>query len=81
MREQVWATYPTCVFPGCERPSRGCDLDHIVPWPLGRTTTINLAPLCRTHHRFKTVGGWSYTRTGNRTGFVWRSPMGIRHTS
>ena len=41
--EQAILTHPTCVFPGCTRPSRGCDLDHIIPWPLGPTATWNLA--------------------------------------
>lgn len=76
--EQAILLNPTCVFPGCSRPSRGCDLDHIVPWPLGPTTSFNLAPLCRGHHRHKTHGAWSYTRTGPTT-FVWTSPSGRRH--
>jgi hypothetical protein len=74
-REQAILTNSTCVFPGCSRPSRTTDLDHIVPWPLGPTTTSNLAPLCRGHHRLKTHGGWSYARTGP-TSFVWTSPTG-----
>ena len=41
--EQAILTHPTCVFPRCTRPSRGCDLDHTIPWPLGPTTTWNLA--------------------------------------
>ncbi|GAA1768318.1 HNH endonuclease signature motif containing protein [Nocardioides hankookensis] len=75
--EQAILLNPTCVFPHCSRPSRGCDLDHIVPWPLGPTTSANLAPLCRGHHRLKTHGGWSYVRTGT-TDFLWTSPSG-RH--
>jgi hypothetical protein len=55
----------TCVFPWCHRPARGCDKDHVVPFdsdgPPGQTSTINLAPLCRLHHRVKTHGGWTYT--------------------
>ena len=75
MREQVWALYPQCVFPDCERPSRSCDLDHRTPWPLGQTTISNLFPLCRTHHRFKTTGGWRYIALDRDT-IVWVSPMG-----
>lgn len=73
--EQAILLNPTCVFPNCSRPSRGGDLDHIVPWPLGPTTTSNLAPLCRGHHRLKTHGGWTYNRTAP-TSFVWTSPTG-----
>ena len=73
--EQAVLTHPTCVFVGCSRPSRTCDLDHIIPWPLGPTATWNLAPLCRFHHRLKTTGGWTYRRLG-LTRFEWTSPHG-----
>ena len=36
LREQVILTCPTCVFPGCGRTARTCDLDHITPWHQGR---------------------------------------------
>ena len=75
LQEQVIQTHPTCVFPHCERPSRRCDLDHIIEWPEGPTDTLNLAPLCRRHHRHKTHGGWTYQRLGPTT-FLWRSPHG-----
>lgn len=62
MRNQV------CVFPNCNRDSRSCDLDHVIPyveighkdWTSGQTRPSNLAPLCRFHHRVKTHTGWSY---------------------
>jgi hypothetical protein len=76
IREQVILTCPTCVFPGCGRSARGCDLDHIRPWHHGgKTETANLAPLCRLHHRLKTHGYWTYTRPTHTT-FEWTSPMG-----
>ncbi len=74
-KEQAWLIHPTCVFPHCTRPSRGKDTDHILEWPLGRTVSGNLAPLCRRHHRLKTHTAWTYRRTGHRT-FVWTSPHG-----
>ena len=78
MREQTWARFPHCVFPDCERPSRGCDLDHRQSWPIGRTTTSNLYPLCRSHHRLKTTGGWSYLPLDHDQ-IVWLSPIGKVH--
>jgi hypothetical protein len=78
MREQVWALYPQCVFPACERPSRSCDIDHRIPWPHGATTTSNLYPLCRGHHRLKTTGGWTY-RPLDPTTIEWTSPAGYRY--
>ncbi|GAB6984210.1 HNH endonuclease signature motif containing protein [Nocardioides pyridinolyticus] len=45
MKEQVRARFRTCVFADCDRPARGCDLDHRDPYPHGATTTANLLPL------------------------------------
>jgi len=81
MREQAILTCPTCVFPGCGRSARRCDLDHITAWHRGgRTESVNLAPLCRLHHRIKTHGGWTYTRP-TLTTFVWTSPLGRTYTN
>ena len=67
MREQVLLRDAHCVFPGCGRDSRSCDLDHITPYvpmdeggPPGQTHPGNLAPLCQTHHRVKTHTAWDY---------------------
>jgi hypothetical protein len=64
----------TCVFPGCTRGARGGDLDHIRSYddggPPGQTSLANLAPLCRTHHRLKTHGGWSYARLADNH-YLW----------
>jgi hypothetical protein len=81
MREQVILTCPTCVFPGCGKTARRCDLDHITPWAQGgKTESWNLAPLCRLHHRLKTHGYWTYTRL-TRTTFEWTSPMRRTYTN
>ncbi|WP_243060322.1 HNH endonuclease signature motif containing protein [Nocardioides sp. SR21] len=77
-QEQVVLTFPRCVFPGCSRRSRSADNDHITEFPLGRTSTRNLAPLCRHHHRVKTFTAWTYRRTGPRT-FTWTSPTGCSY--
>ncbi len=69
-----------CRFPGCRRPARNCDLDHIVPWPAGPTDADNLQPLCRYHHRIKTHSGWRVERGPNNT-TIWISPRGKRYTS
>jgi hypothetical protein len=74
-----------CVFPGCHRTSRGCDLDHIEPYvppddggPPGQTRPDNLAPLCRHHHRAKTHGAWSYVRLRDGS-YRWTTPSGHTH--
>ena len=51
----------TCVHPWCTRPARRCDKDHCIPYDGGGpTSTDNIAPLCRRHHRAKTHGRWRY---------------------
>ncbi|HEY6819404.1 MAG TPA: hypothetical protein VI196_08510, partial [Mycobacterium sp.] len=50
LREQVLLTHATCVHPLCSRPSRSCDLDHIIePEHGGPTCSCNLAPLRLSH--------------------------------
>jgi hypothetical protein len=87
MRELVILRDPHCVFPGCERDSRACDLDHIIPYdpgdetapgPPGQTSPDGLAPLCRRHHRLKTHGRWRYSRAPNG-GYTWTDPYGHTH--
>ncbi|MDT0201094.1 hypothetical protein [Nocardioides sp. AE5] len=73
---QVEQAHPTCVFPWCTRAARACDKDHIVPHGEGGATcSCNLAPLCRRHHRYKTLTGWDYHQPSAGV-FVWTSPRG-----
>lgn len=56
---RVFAMHQTCRFPGCRRSADQCDLDHLMPYAKGGSTTPgNLIPLCRHHHKLKTHGGW-----------------------
>ena len=89
MREHVLLRDAHCVFPGCRRDSRACDLDHISPYvpmddggPPGQTHPGNLAPLCRTHHRVKTHTAWDYQPHDHgdaRGGYVWTAPTGHQY--
>jgi len=65
LADLVRASEPTCCFPGCRIRARDCDLDHRIPYnpedPTGQhgggaTCSCTLQPLCRAHHRLKTVG-------------------------
>src|SRR3954451_16489107 len=69
----------TCVFPWCTRPAAGCDLDHVIPYAEGGTTSSgNIASLCRRHHRLKTHhGGWGYTVLEPGS-YLWSSPHGYQ---
>ncbi|MFC6851139.1 HNH endonuclease signature motif containing protein [Aquipuribacter hungaricus] len=70
----------TCRFPTCRRRASACDLDHVVPWPAGQTSTDNLAVLGRHHHRLKHRAGWSVRLDPDGT-LHWRTPAGIDHVS
>jgi hypothetical protein len=85
MREQVVLRDAYCVFPGCRHDSRHCDLDHITAYlpmedggPPGQTNPLNLAPLCRTHHRVKTFTGWAYKRLDDGS-YTWTSSTGHQY--
>lgn len=81
-REQATLMHQTCAFLHCHHPAQTCDLDHRTPFDKGGgTSTDNLTPLCRTHHRAKTHLGWTYQRL--RPGhYQWRSPHGYTfHTT
>ena len=79
LADLVRARDASCTHPGCERPARGCDLDHIRPWEAGGATSLeNLTSLCRAHHRLKHTPGWALTRTPHGA-LIWRTPTGARY--
>jgi hypothetical protein len=56
LRRAVIARDRHCQHPGCFRPARWCDVDHIVSWLDGGETKLsNLQLLCRYHHRLKHI--------------------------
>ncbi|WP_131785880.1 HNH endonuclease signature motif containing protein, partial [Protofrankia symbiont of Coriaria ruscifolia] len=72
----VHARDRTCRFPGCRKPARFCDLDHVRPYTAGGPTVEgNLLAVCRRHHRAKHVGGWTVTPAAGGTA-AWTAPTG-----
>ena len=62
-------------------PAADCDLDHTVARSQGGpTTTDNLAPLCRHHHRLKDFANWRYVPRSNGD-YLWFSPFGHTYTT
>ena len=56
-----------CVFPDCTRPLAWCEGHHLWHWlDGGPTDLLNLALLCRTHHRAVHEGGWRLQRGPDR---------------
>ncbi|MGN6607203.1 MAG: HNH endonuclease signature motif containing protein, partial [Jatrophihabitans sp.] len=79
LRRRTEMVYRWCLFPGCRRPARWCDIDHRTEWARGgRTVEINLGPECRHDHVNKSERGWRLIRTGPRS-FCWISPYRRRH--
>jgi len=80
IRERVELRYPAEVFPFGTAASRRADKDHVVPYapgaPPGQTSTENLAPLGRHHHRVKThAPGWLHRQPEPGVHY-WRTPAG-----
>jgi Domain of unknown function (DUF222) len=75
--EFIRARDQRCVFPNCNRPAAGCELDHLQPWDdRGETSADNLATECASHHHLKHDHGWSVVRDP-ATGLIeWTSPTG-----
>ncbi len=66
----------TCVRPGCSSPARVCQLDHVIPWSAGGTTSLlNLADLCTRDHILKTSGAF-HSRHLGAGDFEWTTPTG-----
>jgi hypothetical protein len=80
LRRWLGVTSPTCVFPGCNRAARECDLDHLTAWADGGTTdTDNLAPECRHHHRLRHETRWNPSHDPETGDLRWTSPLGTTH--
>jgi hypothetical protein len=82
IRERVKLMDPVDQFPyGTAETTFGTDLDHIEPYdtagPAGQTSTGNLVPESRFHHRVKTHGRWTLRRLPGRVR-EWTSPHGFK---
>ena len=57
-----------CRFPGCDRPPRGCQVHHLVPWSEGGETSLrNCCLLCPFHH-LVAIHRWGWQLTLNPDG-------------
>jgi len=67
---------PTCTVEGCT--VLACEIDHETGWALTHETRLgDLDPLCRHHHRTKTLHGWALVPGHGTRPFV--APDDPRH--
>jgi len=79
LRRWLGVAQPTCVFPGCARSSRDCDVDHRLDWQYGGTTSSdNLDPVCEHHHTLKHESRWESYRCPSTGVTWWISPTAAR---
>jgi hypothetical protein len=79
LRHLIQVRNTTCTFPGCRRPSCGCDMDHTIPFDEGGISCeCNIAPLCRFHHKLKHADGWELTQPIPGT-LIWTAPSGWKY--
>ena len=71
-----------CRFPGCRRRAADAELDHVVAWSDGGTTSEqNLHGYCTGHHRVKThAPGWRVQAHSDGS-LTWTTPTGHQHTT
>lgn len=75
MVAHVKAVDGVCRGPGCQVPADRCDVDHLDPWPAGRTHVSNLDSLSRGCHNGKTARIWRVRRVDG-DGICWTSLAG-----
>jgi hypothetical protein len=79
LRRWLGVQHPVCVFAGCARPAKDCQIDHRLDWQFGgKTAGTNLAPLCEPHHVVKTESEWTLHRDPATGATWWISPTGRR---
>ncbi|MFG6402132.1 DUF222 domain-containing protein [Microbacterium sp. P04] len=77
LRRWLGTQHPTCITPGCSRPARECDMDHVIDWQFGGTTKdTNLAPECEPHHRLKHGSLWHISVDDDTGRLTYSSPTG-----
>jgi hypothetical protein len=66
LRRHLIARDTHCRWPGCTRPARRCDIDHVVPYSRGGATCeCNTENLCAHHHRVKHETGFTVAFSTN----------------
>lgn len=79
LTDLVIARDGTCTFPGCAKPARRCQIDHIQPFPAGSTSETNTDAKCGRDHNLKTAGLLSSSRDPESGTTTWADRHGTRY--
>ena len=82
LADHVRARDVYCRAPGCRQRAADAELDHVVAWSDGGTTSENnLRSYCSGHHRLKThAPGWRVQAHSDGS-LTWTTPTGHQHTT
>ena len=82
LADHVRARDVYCRFPGCRKRAADAELDHVIAWSDGGTTSEqNLRGYCTHHHLLKgNAPGWR-VRAHPDGALTWITPTGHRHTT
>jgi hypothetical protein len=77
---QTSARDQECYWPTCNRPAVSVEQDHLVEFPEGKTSTENLGPGCKRHHKVKHSDGFTIRRSDDGS-YTWTTPTGHTYVS
>ena len=76
LREFVIARDGHCQAPGCGQPATRSQLDHVIPFPHGPSSTTNSHMFCLRDHQTKTAGDLLITSHHADGTATWRTRHG-----
>jgi hypothetical protein len=76
LRRHVAARDAHCQAPGCGQPAERCELEHIIPFPHGASSTTNTDMYCKRDHISKTRGDLEILHHDKNGSATWRTRHG-----
>jgi len=76
LRRHVAARDSHCQAPGCGQPADRCELEHIIAFPQGSSSTTNTDMYCKRDHIWKTRGDIEILHHDENGSATWRTRHG-----
>ena len=80
IEREVFARDQKCLWHSCNRPAVLVELDHRQEYPHGETSTDNLGPLCKRHHKVKHSLGFKIVKNPDGS-YTWTTRFGQNLTT